>query len=90
MRTYHEELGRHMKKLDMEAAQARESLEERKLQYERLRLKSREYFRKNERDEWKQTLSSLEPDAVYQEPCEEEIELELLRRKESLKGGDKP
>ena len=89
VKSYHEDLERHAKKLDKEIKQMRENLEDWRLQYDRLRLKSREHFRNmknNERDRY--PFGTYESkDTGYREPCDEEIEMELLRRKEAVKGG---
>jgi phage shock protein A len=87
---YHrEELGRHVKALDEEITQFGQSVEEQRLQYEQLKLRCAEYFRAVEREQWEKTVSTVVPHSVTREPSEEEIELELLQRKESIKGGGK-
>ncbi len=88
--THHqEELSSHIEALDREITQFRQTVEEQRFQYEQLQLKSREYFHKTERQQWEQTLSPVIPGGYSQELSEEEVELELLRRKESIKGGTK-
>jgi phage shock protein A len=88
--TYHrDELGRHIEILDREIAQFGKSVEEQRLQYEQLKLRCTEYFRAIEREQWEKTVSTVVPQSLSREPSEEEIELELLQRKESIKGGAK-
>ncbi|MDM8537512.1 PspA/IM30 family protein [Desulfobacterales bacterium HSG17] len=93
VKSYQEDLERHAKNLDKEIAQMREQLEDQKLQYDRVRLKAKDHFKNMKNDTWKQSQSryshSFESDSGYREPCEEEIEMELLRRKEAVKGGKK-
>jgi len=93
VKSYQEDLERHAKNLDKEIARMREKLEEQKLQYDRLRLKAKDHFRNIEDDVWNRSshsfASSASRDTGYREPCEEEIEMELLRRKEAVKGGKK-
>lgn len=91
LKTYQEDLERHAKRIDKEISVMREKLEEQKLQYDRLSLKAREHFRnmKNDGpDRQSYPFGSADiNNSGYREPCEEEIEVELLRRKEALKGG---
>jgi phage shock protein A len=87
---YHrDELGRHIETLDREITQFGKSVEEQRLQYEQLKLRCTEYFRAVEREQWEKAVSTIVPHSVSREPSEEEIELELLQRKESIKGGAK-
>ena len=87
---YHrDELGRHIETLDRKIAQLGRSVEEQRLQYEQLKLRCTEYFRAVEREQWEKTVSAVVPRSVSREPSEEEVELELLQRKESIKGGAK-
>jgi phage shock protein A len=88
--TYHrDELGRHVETLDREITQFGKSVEEQRLQYEQLKLRCAEYLRTAEREQWDKTVSTIVPQSVSREPSEEEVELELLQRKESIKGGEK-
>lgn len=87
---YHrDELGRHIETLDREITQFGESVEEQRLQYEQLKLRCTEYFQAAEREQWEKTVATIVPHRISREPSEEEIELELLQRKESIKGGAK-
>lgn len=87
--THQDELGNHIKILDLEIAQFQGCVDEQRLQYEQLQLKSAEYFRKTEREQWEKTLSSAVPNSRSGELSEEEVELELLRRKQAVQGGEK-
>ncbi|GBC60274.1 phage shock protein A [Desulfonema ishimotonii] len=86
---HREDLERHIRTLEQEIAQCRENLDSRKLEYERLRLRAGEYLRKSEQTNREQDLSGIYTESASETPCEEEIELELLRRKEARKGGIK-
>jgi len=86
LKDHREELERHIKNLDNEIRALRECLSEQRLAYERLQLQARDFFRKSERGEWEYAFSAGTGKSVH-EPSDEEIELELLRRKESVKGG---
>lgn len=83
-----EELGRHMETLDREIAHFQSCLHEQRLQHEELQLRSAEYFRGLERRQWEKTMSTMMPQDIVREPSEEEIEIELLQRKEAVKGGE--
>jgi phage shock protein A len=85
---YHrDELGRHIETLDREITDFGKCVEEQRLQYEQLQLRCTEYFQGIEREEWERTISDIVPHSVSREPSEEEVELELLKRKEAIKGG---
>lgn len=85
---YHcDELGRHIQTLDREIRQFHERIEEQALQREQMQLRAKEYFHRMEREQWEKTISSTIPPTVSMEPSEEEVELELLKRKETTKGG---
>jgi hypothetical protein len=62
-------------------------VEEQRLQYEQLQLRAKEYSHQAEREQWEKTISTTVPAAASREPNEEEVELELLKRKEAAKGG---
>ena len=88
---YHRaELGRHVHTLDREIGQLRDCVEAQRLEYEQLQLRSKEYFRRVERDQWEKTISTTISLDVSGEPSEAEVELELMKRKETTKGGVQP
>jgi phage shock protein A len=85
---YHrEELNRHIQTLGREIRQFHEQVEEQRLQYEQLQLRAKEYSHQAEREQWEKTISTTAPAAASREPTAEEVELELLKRKEAGKGG---
>jgi phage shock protein A len=86
---HRDELGHHMEKLGQEITQFGKSVEEQRLQHEQLKLRCTEYLRSMERKQWEKTVSTIVPHSVSPEPSEEEVELELLQRKDSIKGGAK-
>ena len=87
MASHKDELGHHIGALDQEIVQIQDCVDKQRLQYEQFRLRSSEYCHKTEQQEWKKSMSTVLPDITSQELCEEEIELELLQRKEAVKGG---
>jgi phage shock protein A len=82
-----EELRRHIQSLDKDIAQLRTALEEQRLLHEQLRLKAAEHLRRTERRQWGEAMAATIPHSLGAEPAEAEVELELLRRKEAMKGG---
>ena len=88
MATHRDELARHIEKLGRETTQFHGLIEEQRLQYEQLELRAREYFHREEREKWERTIASTVPSTPSGEPSEEEVELELLKRKEAFKGGE--
>jgi phage shock protein A len=83
-----DELERHTRVMDTDIGRFRTALEEQRLVYEQLQLNASEHLRRMERQRWTavtaETIPHCRPDG---ETPEAEIELELLRRKEALKGG---
>ena len=66
---------------------AKEVMDSRQQDYEQLRLKSETYFEKTESRQWEAAVVKVMPETVCAPLSEEEIELELIKRKESRKGG---
>jgi len=87
MAGHKDELGHHIEALDQEIAQLQDCVDKQRIQYEQFRLKSTEYYHKTEQQEWRKSMSAILSDITSQDLCDEEIELELLQRKEALKGG---
>ena len=86
---YHcDALGRHIHTLEWETSQLRQCVEEQRLQYEQFQLRSREYFHQIDREDWEKTTSIRSPSGGSGAVSEAEVELELLKRKESVKGGE--
>jgi len=80
-------LQRHIKTMEQEIVHFRECIDEQRLQYEQLQLRSTEYFHRTKREEWEKAVSTITRRDTSREPSDEEIELELLQRKEAIKGG---
>ena len=86
--THRDELARHIENLGREIRQFHGLIEEQRLQYEHIDLRAKEYFHMEERKKWEKTISTTIPSTPSREPSEEEVELELLKRKEAVKGGE--
>jgi hypothetical protein len=73
----------HIDRLNHEIDQFKAYIEQQRIQYEQLRQKAAEYFFRKEKPLWHEAQSGLRLHVL----SEEEVELELLQRKEALKGG---
>jgi len=82
-----EELKRRLETLDADIARLRSTLEEQRLIYEQLRMKASEHMRGTERRQWEEALAGATPCGLGAETSEDEVELELLRRKERIQKG---
>jgi phage shock protein A len=77
----------HIDLLNHEIAQFKENIEQQRLQYETLKQKATAYFHRTEKQGWQEPWAATPSDFNVHELSEEEIELELLQRKEAVKGG---
>ena len=73
--------------LENEMAVLTESLEIQQHQLSELQLRSETYFHQKDRHHMEKHTSNLRSNSGWSNICEEEIELELIKRKESMKGG---
>jgi len=74
----------HMDHLDQEIGGIKECIDQQRLQYESLKHRSRQYFHKAEQDVWEKANPIIDPDNISEVLSDEEIEIELLQRKEAL------
>jgi phage shock protein A len=81
LRDHAEELQRNMESLDQEAQEMEENLRQQRLAADDLRLRTKTFLLRSQKPE------SNIPNASANEASDEEIELELLMRKEALQGG---
>ncbi len=79
-----DELGAQLESLDKELAHVKAHLSEQRLQYEQLKIRSTEYFHRTEMLGQKKDMHAVLANRIGAELSEEEIELELLKRKEQL------
>lgn len=75
-------------RIDLEIERCEQTLVKQRLQYEQLQQKANAYFQKADHDAWDDSIIQVVPDRVATGITEEEVEMELLRRKEMIKGGD--
>jgi phage shock protein A len=77
----------HIERLSHEIDQFKAHHDQQRIQYEQLRQKTTEYFYRKEKQNWEPMWSAAQSDLRLCELSDEEVELELLQRKEALKGG---
>ena len=77
----------HIDRLNHEIDQFNAVIEQQRIQYEQLRQKAAEYFYRQEKHNWDPIWPSAQSGLRLHELSKEEVELELLQRKEALKGG---
>ena len=76
-------LANQVASLDEELSQYKNQLSEQRLQYDHLKIRSAEYFHRAEMRAQENNRREIFPDIAPGELSEEEIELELLKRKEA-------
>ncbi|MBW1694129.1 MAG: hypothetical protein JRJ41_08215 [Deltaproteobacteria bacterium] len=64
-----------------------DTVEKQRLQYEQFQLKSKTFDHKREQQAWEEQISSIVPKGISPDIPDEEVELELLQRKEAIRGG---
>jgi phage shock protein A len=77
----------HISRLRHEIDQSHAHIQEQRIQYDQLRQKATEYFYRQEQQNWEPIRPAAPTGFRLNELSEEEVELELLRRKEAMKGG---
>ena len=80
-----EELTRHLDALNEEMIQFKNHLKQQRLRYEQLKYRTTEYLRRTQMQQWEKDLVDPVSADGCGAPTDEEIELELLKRKEVLK-----
>ena len=79
-----DELAGQLATLDEEISLFKEHLSEQRLQYEQLKIRSAEYFHRTEMQGQEKDMLNIIPNNLSGKLSEDEIELELLKRKEAL------
>ena len=79
-----QEFASYIQRLEQDILNAQESVFARKAHYEEIQLRASELFRSAENKKWGQVISEIMPTTTFQEPSDEEVELELLKRKKNL------
>ena len=81
------ELGRHLKTLEEEMIQFKNHLQQQRLRYEQLKNRAAEYLHASQMQQWEKDMIDPVSDDGYGQLADQEIELELLKRKDALTGG---
>jgi phage shock protein A len=79
-----DEFAERIRHLDEEYSYGRDQLDQQRLRYDRLKYRSIEFFRKTPPHDLHRIPAEIEHPGNYGKLSEEEIELELLKRKEAL------
>ena len=88
MTRHRDELVRHLESLDSDIEGLTDRIQERRRQFEELKLRASEYLRKRETNRLETELREVAAVGLLPEAIsEEEVEIELIRRKEALLGG---
>ena len=78
------ELSRQSKTLEKEMIQLKNHLQQQRLRYEQLKKRAAEYLRASQMQQWEKDVIDPVADVGFGEPADQEIELELLKRKDAL------
>ena len=81
------ERSNHIELLNREMVEFKENIDQQRLQYEQLKQKATAYFHHIEKQNMENIWGSNPADFGAHDLSAEEIELELLQRKEAIKGG---
>ena len=74
----------HIDNLDREITAMKDGIDQQRIQYEDLKHRSRQYFHRADQTVWEKAGTIFNPGDVSDDLSNEEIELELLQRKEAL------
>jgi phage shock protein A len=74
----------HTDTLDQEIAGFKDCISKQRLQYDQLKHRSTEFLYRVEQNQWEKVHSTFSPGTLSEVFSDEEIELELLQRKEAL------
>jgi phage shock protein A len=85
-----DDIDRYVHALDQQMGQFKDCIDQQRIQYAQLKIRATEYFHPTDQKEWEKTQPTFPPGRTYPAPSDEEIELELIQRKEAIlenKGG---
>jgi len=80
-------INQHGKALERRIASLNERINTQKHQHAELQLRAETYFQRSEHKKWEDTVSKIIPLNTCSALSDEEVELELIKRKEAMKGG---
>ncbi len=84
LKKIHKRIRQHIDNLDRAITAMKEGIDQQRIQYKDLKHRSRQYFHKADQTVWEKAGSIFNPGDVSDDMSNEEIELELLQRKEAL------
>ena len=84
LKKIHQRIRQHIDDLDHEITAIQEGIDQQRIQYDDLKHRSRQYFQKTDQTVWEKAGTTFNPGDVSDNMSNEEIELELLQRKEAL------
>lgn len=90
LRTHQEAIRQHIRQLEDETSEADAALGEQRRQYERLRLRAKTFFRDAESLRGATEDPGFMGEESFREPSDEEVEIELVRRKDKHREGRTP
>ncbi len=79
-----DDLQSHLDTLDQEMVGFKDCISKQRLQYDLLKHRSTEFLYRVEQNQWEKVHTMYSPGNICDEVSDEEIELELLQRKEAL------
>lgn len=82
---HHDDIAHRLERLDQEIEQLQESYAEQRLQFDQLKLEAAAHIDKMNREKWAHESLLRGPLGATPGPSPEEVELELIKRKEALK-----
>jgi len=78
---------RHAESLEKQIGMLNENIEAQKHQYAEMQLRSEIWLQKAEHRQWEESASSIIPHSSLNSISDEEVELELIKCKDAIKGG---
>jgi len=79
--------GRHAETIEKQIKMLNENIEAQKHQYAEMQLRSESWLQKAEHLKWEESTSRIIPETAWHSISDEEVELELIKRKDAIKGG---
>lgn len=89
--SHRDALLRHMESLDQDIARLRECIDTRKVQYDRIKLQADTFFREKAYKRMEHpgpSFPTADPVTGFSSLSEEEVELELMNRRDAINGGN--
>ncbi len=79
--------GRNAESIEKKIKMLNANIEAQKQQYAEMQLRSESWFQKAEHQQWEECASGIIPHPAWNSISDEEVELELIKRKDAIKGG---